>query len=98
MKHVLSKEQKEKIKSANEQISSLQRQMDVVFDTLVSDIGFHEYSSAYDSSADLMGGDATNPMNWLFDAAYNSSEDELDASIKQVEIMMNIYSDDDLKR
>lgn len=93
MKYILSTKQKEKIKHTHEQVSSMQREIDVLFDKLVEDIGFQEYSSAYDSSADLMGGDATNPMNWLFDAVYNSSEDELDTSIKQVEIMMNIYND-----
>jgi hypothetical protein len=93
MKYSLSPDQIEKIKKAHEEISSLQRQIDVLFDTLVSDIGFQDYNSAYSSSSDLLEADSANPMNWLFDAVYNSSEDELDASIKQVEIMMNIYND-----
>lgn len=91
MKYSLSPDQVEKIKYSQEKVARKQREIDNIFDTLVEELGFKEYSQAWNSSSDLLDEEPSNPMNWLFDTVYNSREEDVDDNIRKIEVNMNIY-------
>jgi hypothetical protein len=90
-----TEEQIEKIKSTHAEVCDLQKTQDKLFEKLIKDLEFEDYSNAWQEDSDCYIFKDDNPANWLFDTIFNTASDELDDSIKTMEKHWGMYDQRD---
>lgn len=72
----LTEEQLNKLRETRDRMNDLQKQSDALYDQCVEDLGFQKYLEAKRAGSAAWPAVDHNPINWLFDAFYNSSDEE----------------------
>lgn len=90
-----TEEQIENIKSTHAEIADLQKTQDKLFDKLVKELNFEDYANAWQSDSDCYIFSDDNPANWLFDSLFNTSIEDLDDSIEDMQKHWGMYNQRD---
>jgi hypothetical protein len=90
-----TEEQIEKIKSTHAEVVDLQKTQDKLFEKLIKDLEFEDYSNAWDEDSDCYIFKDDNPANWLFDTIFNTAPDEVADAIKTMEKHWDMYDQRD---